>query len=161
MGNGHNDVFSDNMNLTPSPTTDRKFHSDRSSSPGGSSCKTSPNVNDGRKRKIDPKSVPQRMSDIDAYGQGIPLADSTLMVKNVRRSRHRKRKTTTTTSKDDSPTNSDGTASPADVLPKEVRITRTESKSGEEGQGDSGVHSTDVEHQNIDGSQEPNDILMT
>nr|XP_054773750.1 uncharacterized protein LOC129281846 [Lytechinus pictus] len=147
-----NDMLSDNnMNLTPSPSIDRRILSDRSSSPGYSSCKTSPNVNDGRKRKIDPNSVLQRMSDIDAYGQGLPLADSSLMVKNVRRTRHRKRRTTQNTKvKDDSQSNSEGTTSPAEILPK----------SSEEGHTDSGVHSTDVEQHVPDQRQHLNDIQL-
>lgn len=152
-GNGHNnDMLSDNnMNLTPSPSIDRRILSDRSSSPGYSSCKTSPNVNDGRKRKIDPNSVLQRMSDIDAYGQGLPLADSTLMVKNVRRTRHRKRKTTQNSKpKDDSQSNSEGTTSPTEILPK----------SSEEGHTDSGVHSTDVEQHVPDRRQHLSAVVM-
>ncbi|XP_071504313.1 uncharacterized protein [Diadema antillarum] len=159
---GNLDTLSDNTNLTPSPTIERRIHSDRSSSPGYSSCKTSPNVNDGRKRKIDPSSILQRMSDIDAYGQGLPLADSGLMVKNVRRTRSRKRKTTTTAS-NGSPTNSEGTTSPAEVSANVEKGERDVPKSSEDAQNDSGVHTHDVDsHQtDVNLSPETNDILMT
>lgn len=43
-------------------------------------------------RRINPNSIPQRMSDIDAYGQGLPLPDAELLRKNIRSSRLRKQR---------------------------------------------------------------------
>ncbi|KAJ8022897.1 hypothetical protein HOLleu_37921 [Holothuria leucospilota] len=43
-------------------------------------------------RRINPNSIPQRISDIDAYGQGLPLPDAELLRKNIRSSRLRKQR---------------------------------------------------------------------
>lgn len=44
-------------------------------------------------RKINPSSVPQRMSDIDAYGQGLPLPDTEKLRKHIRRTKKKKQRT--------------------------------------------------------------------